>query len=172
MRSDAAASRQALCAAIIAGLIRWPSEIIRHAEPLASAAGLDPRFAALLDAAEHASMLGTVLESDGLSTILAGQGIGVPDSSDYTGLRFGFLSAEVAAETASAELRQAVGLLVERPALEAALVHATERLERELTDEAYAEQQRLLKRKLEFDSRLRQMSGALAATASAGGTGK
>ena len=45
----------------------------------------------------------------------------------------------------------------------AGLIEATERLNREFTDEAYAEQQRLLKRKLEFDSRLGQMASARAA---------
>jgi hypothetical protein len=48
-------------------------------------------------------------------------------------------------------------------ALETALADATERLNREFTDEAYAEQQRLLKRKLEFDARLGQMASARAA---------
>ncbi len=82
----------------------------------------------------------------------------MPEPAEYSGLRFGFLSTTVAAEQAVAELGQAIGLLVERPALEAALGEATARFETELSDEAYAEQQRLLKRKLEFDGRLRQMA--------------
>ncbi len=162
------AARKSLCAAIIAGLIRWPEEIARHAETLTSAITYDPRFAMLLDAADHNSPL----ESDRLSTILAGLGMSLPEAGDYKGFRFGFLLEDCPPDTASNELRHAIGLLVERPALEAALLTATRRLELDLTDEAYAEQQRLLKRKLEFDARLRQMAGALAATAPAGGHGK
>jgi DNA primase len=56
--------------------------------------------------------------------------------------------------------------MVERPALDLALAEATERLQREFTEEAYAEQQRLLKRKLEFDARLGQMASARAASPS------
>ena len=78
-------------------------------------------------------------------------------------MRFGFLSPDAAPLQATAELAQAIELLVERPALESALAEATERLKREFTDEAYVEQQRLLKRKLEFDSRLGQMASARAA---------
>ena len=65
-----------------------------------------------------------------------------------------------APDLAGDSLAQAVGLLVERPALEAALADATARFESDLSEGAYAEQQRLLKRKLEFDARLRQMASA------------
>ena len=88
----------------------------------------------------------------------------MPSPADYGGLRFGFLGSEITPASACAELAQAIELLVERPALETALADATERLKREFTDEAYAEQQRLLKRKLEFDSRLGQMASARAAS--------
>jgi DNA primase len=98
------------------------------------------------------------VETADLSTILHRQGLEVPDPAEYSGLRFGFLASGAAPEQAVAELEQAIGLLVERPELEAALREATARFEAELSDEAYAEQQRLRKRKLEFDSRLRQMA--------------
>jgi DNA primase len=78
-------------------------------------------------------------------------------------LRFGFLTENAAPEAARADLAQAIALLVERPALDAALAEATARFERDLSEGAYAEQQRLLKRKLEFDSRLRQMASARSA---------
>jgi DNA primase len=153
-------ARDALSAAILAGLIRFPGEIARHAEPLARCPALDPRFDLLLDASDH----GQALESDALATILARHGQSVPTPRDYAGMRFGFLSPDAPLLQAVAELGQAIGLLVERPALETALAEATERFNREFTDEAYAEQQRLLKRKLEFDSRLGQMASARAAS--------
>jgi DNA primase len=158
-RAASGGARDALSAAIIAGLVRFPAEIARHADALARCPGLDPRFDLLLDASDH----GQALESEGLGTILADQGQAVPIPKDYGGMRFGFLSPDTTPAQACAELAQAVELLVERPALEAALAEATERLNREFTDEAYAEQQRLLKRKLEFESRLGQMASARAA---------
>jgi DNA primase len=153
-------ARDALSAAIVGGLIRFPAEIARHADALARCSGLDPRFDVLLDASDH----GQALESDGLATILARHGQAMPSPADYGGMRFGFLSPDAEPLQAAAELAQAIELLVERPALESALAEATERLRREFTDEAYAEQQRLLKRKLEFDSRLGQMASARAAS--------
>ena len=62
------------------------------------------------------------------------------------------------------DLAEAVALLVERPALEAALADATARFEQTFEHEAFEEQQRLLKRKLEFERRLGQMASQRAAT--------
>jgi DNA primase len=149
-------ARDSLCAAIVAGLLRWPAEIGRHADALSRLVAIDRRFEAMLDA--HDS--GETLESQGLATILAGQGMAVPLPSEYAGLRFGFLSQDAEPGRAAVSLAQAIDLLVERPALETALAEATARYEHEFTDEAYAEQQRLLKRKLEFDARLGQMANS------------
>lgn len=99
-----------------------------------------------------------MLESDALATILAGHGLEVPGIADYSGLRFGFLQPGANADQATVELAQAIDLLIERPALDTALAQATTRFETELSEESFAEQQRLLKRKLEFDNRLRQMA--------------
>jgi DNA primase len=155
-RASLGGARDVLASATLAGLLRWPGEISRHAESLASAELADPRFGALLDAAET----GQRLESEHLATILAQRGLAVPVSEDYGGARFGFLAEGVEAAQAAVELAQAVGLLIERPALSAALAEATVRFERDLSKEAYAEQQRLLKRKLEIEARVMQMAGA------------
>ncbi len=158
-RATTGGSRDALSAAVIAGLLRWPEQIARHAESLARLSILDARFEALLDAADA----GHVLESEPLATILTQRGLAAPGPAEYAGLRFGFLSSGAEAAQAATEMEQAIGLLIEKPALETALAEATTRLEMDFSDEAYAEQQRLLKRKLEFDSRLRQMASARAA---------
>ena len=158
-RSAAGGSRDALAAAAIAGLLRFPGEILRHGDALVHAQLADPRFDALVDAAEN----GEPLEMAALATILAQQGLAAPAPDEYASLRFGFLADEIPPEQAREELAQAIGLLVERPALEAALAAATARFEQDLSEGAYAEQQRLLKRKLEFDSRLRQMASARSA---------
>ncbi|WP_309753763.1 DNA primase [Novosphingobium sp.] len=153
-----AGSRDALGAAVLAGLIRYPAELARHADVLAHAELADPRYGALVDAVDS----GESLESGHLRTILAARGLASPAPDDYAALRFGFLADDAPPEQAQADLAAAVSLLVERPALEAALAEATRRLERDMSDGAYAEQQRLLKRKLEFESRLRHMASARA----------
>ena len=152
--------RDALSAAIFAGLVRWPEQIHRHAETLMSTPGLDHRFGLLVDCCDSADPL----ESEVITAILGRHGLELPGSSAWSDLRFGFLQSEVSAAQASSELAQAIELLVERPALEAALARATERFEGELSEEAFHEQQRLLKRKLEFDNRLRQMATRHAAS--------
>ena len=151
-------SRDALSAAVLAGLLRYPAQLTRHLDALAHAALPDPRFAQLVDAVDA----GEVLETAHLGTILVARGMAAPAPEEYSALRFGFLAEGAPLEQAHADLAAAVGLLVERPALEAALAEATLRFERDFSDGAYAEQQRLLKRKLEFDSRLRQMANARA----------
>jgi len=151
-------SRDALAAAVLTGLLRHPGEIARHADALSHAELADPRFAELIDALDA----GGPLETAALSTILARRGLAAPSPDEYASLRFGFLADDVPLDQAHTDLAQAVGLLVERPALEAALAAATARFEQDLSEGAYAEQQRLLKRKLEFDSRLRLMASARA----------
>ena len=153
-----ASSRDALSAAVLAGLMRHPGELVRHGDLLAHAELPDPRFAVLVDALDD----GETLETEHLGTILAARGLAAPGPEEYAALRFTVLTEGAPDEQARSELASAVGLLVERPALEAALAQATARFERDLSDGAYAEQQRLLKRKLEFDSRLRQMASARA----------
>ncbi len=149
-------TRDALSAAVLAGLLRYPAELERHAEVLAHAELPDPRFAVLVDALDG----GAALETANLATILEDRGMAAPDPVEYAALPLGFLVDDVAVDQAREGLAQAVGLLIERPALEAALAEATSRFERDVSDGAYAEQQRLLKRKLEFDARLRQMASA------------
>lgn len=158
-RATGGGARDALSAAILAGLLRYPGELARHADALAHAPLDDPRFAALVDAADE----GQALETAHLHTILAERGLAPPAPEEYASLRFGFLADGAPPEAARSDLAQAVALLVERPALDAALAEATARLERDLSEGAYAEQQRLLKRKLAFDARLRQMASARAA---------
>lgn len=148
-------SRDRLAAAVVAGLIRFPDQIEVHADILSEAAERDTKVAELvnplLDLAE-------MLEHGGGSPISEATGsLAAPDKS-----RFAFLSEATDPEAAREDLAEAVSLLVERPALEAALVAATARFETD-PEGAFAEQQRLLKRKLEFEARLGQMANLRAA---------
>lgn len=73
-------------------------------------------------------------------------------------MRFGFLNP--ASDSARDELAEAIALLVELPAVETALVDANRRHEAEFSDESFAEQQRLLQRRLALLARLGQMGRA------------
>ena len=114
------------------------------------------QFAAALDTLLEAA---EALEMGGASPISAlGSFAAAPDNT-----RFSFLQEGADPRAAREDLAEAVALLVERPALEAALADATARFEQTFEDAAFEEQQRLLKRKLEFERRLGQMASKRAA---------
>lgn len=150
--------RAMLARAVIVGLVRHPSQIAVHSEALARITGVDPRIDVLLDFADAVPPL----ESANLATILAQKGLTAPAPD----VRYPFLVDGTEPAVAVEALAAAIMILAEEPMLDAAIEAATVRFECEPTDETFDEQQRLLKRKLEFDSRLRQMAGARAASSS------
>ena len=154
-KAASGAFRDTLSQAVIAGLARYPGEISRHAETLLTLAKIDLRAAPaieyLLDAAE-------TLELSADSPISA-KGI-LPPPPDNA--RFSFLDEGTDPDDARQDLAEAIALLVERPALEAAIVAATARFESD-PETAFEEQQRLRKRKLEIEQRLGQMARKRAA---------
>ena len=101
-----------------------------------------------------------MLDSRAQSPISLPEGLPAPPANT----RFAFLDKGTDPVDAREDLAEAVSLLVERPALEAALAEATARFEID-PEGAFADQQRLLKRKLEFEARLGQMASRRAATA-------
>ncbi len=155
-------SRDRLGTAVLAGLALYPDLILFHSEALARFArtesALGPAIDSLLEAAE-------LLDPGDSSPILSADSIvRAPDEARFTFLRKG-----IDPRAARDDLTEAVSLLVERPALDAALAAATDRFEID-PEGAFAEQQRLLKRKLEFERRLGQMvtnRAAMAATSNA-----
>lgn len=150
-----------LLAAVLTGLIGHPQHIARHADSLARLQPDNPDTCALIDTLLVLSDTGQALESEGLRTILLERGLRLPSAQDYAGMRFGFLAS--GGDSAGDELAEAVALLVELPAVEEALGEATRRHETEFSDESFAEQQRLLQRRLALLARLGQMGRARAA---------
>jgi DNA primase len=150
-------SRDLLACAVIAGLLRFPDQILLHADPLARFAQSDarngPALESLIEAAE-------MLEHGDDAPISAPQGFAPPPDKN----RFAFLDEGADPQDAREDLAEAVALLVERPALEAALAAATARFATD-PEAAFAEQQRLLKRKLAFEKRLGLMASRRAARA-------
>jgi len=149
------ASRDALVQGVLAGFARHPSEIPRHADALLRLSASD---AGLGRAVDHLLECANALEA-GENLPISAAGI-LPPPPDNT--RFSFLVEGTDPEGAREDLAEAVALLVEKPALEAAINAATARFATD-PDGAFAEQQRLRKRKLEIDSRLGQMARKRAA---------
>ena len=143
-------ARDALSSAIIAGLIRHPGEITRHADTLARAPALDARFDLLLDANDA----GMSLENQSFTTIFADRGFAVPGPDEYVRLPYPFLKEDCDPAIAVEALAAAIAMLVDEPALDLAIAAATERFD-------LAEQQRLLKRKRELAENLRVLTSRI-----------
>ena len=148
-RAAAHNPRDTLAQAVLAGLARHPGQIARHAEALLGLAPAEPRLAAAIDA----------LLDGGANTPISAAGTLTPPPDSAC---FSFLVEGTDPRTAHEDLAEAVALLVERPAIEAAIAAATARFETD-PEAAFAEQQRLRQRKLEIESRLGQMARQRAA---------
>lgn len=151
------AFRDMLGQAVLAGLARYPEEIRRHADSLLRLAALDPALAKSVDILlETAEAL-----EDGVNSPITEvrQILPPPDNT-----RFSFLVEGSDPVEAREDLVEAIALLVERPALEAAIRAAIARFEDD-PEAAFVEQQRLRKRKLEIEQRIGQMARKRAAFA-------
>ena len=155
LRKLQSGARDHLTQAVLAGLARHPHEIARHAEALARLAGAAGDTAQAIDALLDAS---EALEAGAPNPISHLKTLAAPPDNT----RFSFLMEGTDPQAAREDLAEAVALLVERPALEAAIAEATARFESD-PEGAFAEQQRLRKRKLEIEQRLGQMARKRAA---------
>ena len=156
-RAMSGGSRDALASAVLAGLLRFPDQIARHEIALNRAARSDPKVGPAIDSLLEAA---ETLDLRAGSTISLAQGLPAPPERTA----FAFLDEGTDPVDAREELAEAVSLLVERPALESALAEATARFEQD-PEGAFADQQRLVRRKLEFEKRLGQMASRKAASA-------
>ena len=157
LRKANGVNRDALASAVVAGLLRFPDQILAHAELLGQFASQDGRVGPALESLIEAAEL---LEPGAETPISVPQGFAPPPDNN----RFTFLDEGADPRAAREDLAEAVALLVERPALEAALAAATARFATD-PEAAFAEQQRLLKRKLAFEKRLGLMASRRAALA-------
>lgn len=154
--------RDGLLAGVLAGLVQLPDQIARHAEALARLSPPEPGLGRLLDSLLELADSREPLEPAALRTILAARQVDLPTAEDFAGMRFGFLTGP-GGSTAAAELAEAIDLLIDLPAVESALAQATQRHETEFSEESFAEQQRLLQRRLALLARLGQMGRVRAA---------
>jgi len=156
----AGGQRQGLLAAVVAGLSRFPQEITRHAEALSRLARHDPKAAALV---ESLFELAEMLDSRPSSAICDSPGHPAPPAD----IRYAFLDEGTSTGDACEELAEAVSLLVERPALEAALAATIARFDSD-PEGSFAEQTRLRAQLMTVDERLKAFGRRKAAPAATG----
>jgi DNA primase len=142
---------------VVAGLIRHPTQIVRHLEVLGllQVAGgeLGPMFEALVDAA----LSDRQLDSAGIRTILASSGFNDIAShllrADATPFSF-TVEDGVDEARAIADLDEAIAVLVTRPAVDAALAEATAALQAGADDTAFERQVALVRERQALEARL------------------
>jgi DNA primase len=131
----AGGQRQGLLQAVLAGLSRYPDQISRHAEALSALARSAPEAAPDI---ESLFELAETLDSHEPTAICATQGQPAPPAD----IRYAFLDEGNDPGAACEELAEAVSLLVERPALEAALAATIARFDSD-PEGSFVEQTRL-----------------------------
>ncbi len=152
--------------AILGGLIRHPSQISKHFEELTVLRLADSQMQALLSELIGSAMSKEMLDMQALLTIL--------EQTDCYNVAKGLLRADALnftfnrklpdsapsdfIERAQNDLAEAIKVITARPGLEAALAEATRRVQDNLDEESYAEQQRLRKAKQEFHERLVELT--------------
>jgi len=158
---SARAQREGLLAAVLAGLARHPQEIARHAEALARLARSEPEAASCI---EKLFELAETLDSHGAHAICRPSGQPAPSAD----IRYAFLDEGTDPDEARAQLAEAVSLLVERPALEAALAATIARFDSD-PEGSFAEQARLRTRLMAIEERLKAFGRRKAAALDASG---
>ena len=145
---------------VLSALLRNPALIDHHRETLSDFVPTDANHAHLLSAMLDSTFAKDSLDTDGLLTILDGKLYNVAVSLLHSnGKVFAFNRGEDGLNgdglsDASKELSEAIRLMKQRPALEEALERATYLATLEITDETFAEQQRLRSEKRAFDERI------------------
>lgn len=152
-----------LLSGVLAGLLRYPTEIIVHREALASLSPSDIRLAQLLDAMIEASDHEETVETGSLLTILDGtelynmaKGLLRADA-----LHFTFTKAEAEDRRAQRDLAEAIAVLVAMPRIEAELAAVTRAMAENLDEAAFARQQSLRKLKDDLAARVAELAQPL-----------
>ncbi|MEP3224497.1 MAG: DNA primase [Parasphingorhabdus sp.] len=152
--------------AILGGLLRHPSQISKHFEELTILRLADSQMQSLLSELIGIAMRKEMLDMQGLLTIL--------EQTDCYNVAKGLLRADAlnfifnrklpddapsdVIERAQNDLAEAIKVITARPGLEAALAEATRRVQDNLDEESYAEQQRLRQAKQDFHERLVELT--------------
>lgn len=143
--------------ALLLGFANFPEELPSHCEQLAALTITDEITARMRDALVEAAFNGSTLDRETLGTIL-----GIDGATGDRALRavgFSFTRRDGDPDRARADLAAAVEIIAAAEEVEKALTDATERLKRDFTDEALAEQQRLIAARHGLRERLASLAG-------------
>ena len=143
--------------ALIVGFANFPEELPAHCEQLASLPIADRGTSRLRDELVNAAFSGATLDRDALATILGTNGAAGGTAPRSMG--FSFTRRDSDPDRARSDLAAAVEIIAATEEVEKALVDATERLKRDLTDEALNEQQRLIEAQQGLKQRLASLAG-------------
>lgn len=151
---------------ILGGLIRHPCRISSHFEELSAIRLADSQMQSLLGELTNVAMRKETLDMQGLLTILektdcynVAKGLLRADALNFTfNRKLPDDAPSLLIERAHRDLAEAIKVVTARPGLEAALAEATRRVQDDLTEESYAEQQRLRKAKQLFHERLVELT--------------
>ena len=143
--------------ALILGFANYPEELPAHCEQLAALDIPDSSTAHMRDELVNAAFSGATLDREGLATILSGDGAKGPRALSAMG--FSFTRRDSDPDRARSDLAAAVEIVAAAEEVDKALEDATERLKRDMTDEALEEQQRLITARHGLRQRLAQLAG-------------
>jgi len=143
--------------ALILGFANYPEELPAHCEQLAALDIHDKSTARMRDELVNAAFSGAALDRDGLATILGGNGATGPKG--FSAMGFSFTRRDSDPDRARSDLAAAVEIIAAAEEVDKALESATERLKRDMTDEALKEQQRLITARHGLRQRLAQLAG-------------
>lgn len=147
--------------ALVLGHALYPLAIGDHVEQFAALPLDDAAAQRLRDRMIDAAMDDAALDRDALVTILAGGETAAAwaDVSSSGDIGFSFTRSRGDPDTARRDLALAVEALIARTEIDSALADATRRLERDFTESAFAEQQRLLAERRQINDRLASLAG-------------
>jgi DNA primase len=145
-----------LAKAVLAGLIRHPAEIARHMEVLGSLRSASGALGKLFEAVIDVALEDRQLDSGKVLTILARSGFDsvASDLLRADTLPFSFTRKQADEARAREDLNEAIAVMVARPAVDAALAEATAALSRDGSEEAFARQVALSRKRQELEARL------------------
>jgi DNA primase len=147
---------KATARALVAGFVYFPQALARHCEQLAELHITDRHAAAVRDRLVDAAHSGRELDRETLLTILqsAGASADLDAVLGSGGIAFSFTRSDTDPALAVRDLGVAVEALAASGEVELALLGATRRFESDMSDEAFAEQQRLVEAKQRLNQRL------------------
>lgn len=152
---------RATARALVLGHALYPDAILDHVEIFASLKIGDKAAASLRDRMIDLTMSGQALDREALRTILADNETNAAwrDISKGGDIGFTFTRAKSDPDVARRDLGLAIDALVARTEIEAALTQATRRLTEDFTEDAFAEQQRLIAEQARYNDRLASLAG-------------